>query len=283
MSVKKRSAALPQTHPKQPRETPPDRQKPDTPCKIEDIQAVITKLEKEVAERKNLGETLKLSRERMKGLSRRTLDLLEADRRSISKELHDSIGASLAAIKFSLEDKELTRKQNQGHLSESLDQEIGYLMQTIKETKRISANLRPTTLDDLGLMATIKWYLRQFNTLYGDIAVYYSATVQEEDIPEDMQIIIYRIIQEGLSNAEKHSEARSVRMSLEFAEDRRAVVLKIEDDGTGFDVDEILSNKDPLSGYGLTAMVERCEIYGGSLQIESRRSRGTRIVALLPL
>lgn len=246
-------------------------------------QSIIAELEEETPGYRVAGATLPLSQEKMQRLSKRMMELLEADRRSISKELHDSIGASLAAIKFSLEDKEFTRRQNRGRLEESLDQEISYLVKTIKETKRISANLRPTTLDDLGLIATIDWYLRQFKNMYGNIQVHYTAEVAEKDIPEDMQIIIYRIIQEGLSNAEKHSESQVIRVELNFNADRSAIALEIEDDGIGFDVAATLSNKDPLGGYGLTAMIERCEIYGGRLWIDSKPHQGTRIYARLPL
>jgi signal transduction histidine kinase len=98
-----------------------------------------------------------------------------------------------------------------------------------------------------------------------------------------MKIIIYRIVQEGLSNAEKHSEANSVRLQMGFSDGNRSISLFIEDDGRGFDVNEILSEKDPLSGYGLTAMRERCEIFGGSFHIESHPGRGTRINAILPI
>ena len=209
--------------------------------------------------------------------------MLEADRRTVSKELHDSIGASLAAIKFSLEEKEIKRRQNEGLLDDSLEQEIAYLLDTIKETKRISANLRPTILDDLGLMATIQWYLRQYQRMYGNIHVDYTTTVDEEDVPESMKIIIYRIIQEGLANAEKHSEARTVCLRMAFVDGKKSISLLIEDDGRGFDVEETLSKKDPLSGYGLKAMRERCEIFGGSFHIESRIGQGSRINAILPL
>jgi signal transduction histidine kinase len=177
----------------------------------------------------------------------------------------------------------MKRDQHGGRLDEPLEQEIAYLLATIKETKRISANLRPTTLDDLGLMATIHWYLRQYQRMYGNIRVDYSASITEDDVPEPMKIIIYRIIQEGLSNAEKHSEARSVRLHMEFSDGKRSISLFIEDDGRGFDVRETLSKTDPLSGYGLTAMRERCEIFGGAFRIESRMGKGTRIHAILPV
>jgi len=248
-----------------------------------DLNATISRLEREVAERERIGDALTVSRERLKNISRRTLDVLEADRRTVSKELHDSIGASLAAIKFSLEEKEMVREENQGRLDQSINQEIAYLKATIKETKRISANLRPTTLDDLGLMATIDWYLRQFQRLCGKINLYYQKEITEADIPDAMKIIIYRIVQESLSNTQKHSEAQSVRLLIGFADGGRSISLIIEDDGRGFDVDEVFSQKDPLSGYGLTAMRERCEIFGGSFHIESHTGQGTRINAILPI
>ncbi len=251
--------------------------------RTEDLDATIRGLENEIIEGKQMSDALSNSRQRLRRISRHTLDLMEADRRTISKELHDSIGASLAAIKFSLEEKELKRVQEQGRLDESLTQEIGYLLETIKETKRISANLRPTTLDDLGLMATIKWYLRQFQRLYGNIRVHYTTEITEDDVPEAMKIIIYRIIQEGLSNAEKHSEANSVCLQMGFTDRKHSICLSIEDDGSGFNVEEVLSEKDPLSGYGLIAMRERCEIFGGSFHIESRKGVGTKIQVILQI
>ena len=247
-----------------------------------DLQESITALENEISERRRVERALTRSRERLRQLSIKVLDMLEADRKTVSKELHDSIGASLAAIKFSLEEKEIDREQQDGRLRESLSREIEYLSSAIKETKRISANLRPTTLDDLGLMATLKWYLRQFQRMYGNIRVDFTSEVTEADVPEAMKIIVYRIVQEGLSNAEKHSDATSVRLHLSPADGSRTLVLVIEDDGRGFDVRETLSEKDPLSGYGLTAMRERCEIVGGSFHIHSQPGQGTVIRAMLP-
>lgn len=246
------------------------------------LQESINALENEIAERKRVERALTLSRERLRQLSVRVLETLEADRKTVSRELHDSIGANLAAIKFSLEEKEMDREQQGGRLTESLSREIEYLAAAIKETKRISANLRPTTLDDLGLMATLNWYLRQFQRMYGSTRVELMTDITEDDVPEAMKIVIYRIVQESLSNAAKHSEATSVHLRLGNADGNRTIVLVIEDDGRGFDVREILSNKDPLSGYGLTAMRERCEIVGGSFHIHSRAGQGTVIRVMLP-
>lgn len=251
--------------------------------RTKDLNSTIIALENEISERKRMTDALNHSRERLKIMSKRTLNALEADRRSVSKELHDSIAASLAAIKFSLEDKEIKRTQNHGQLEQSLEQEIAYLIAAIKETKRIAANLRPTILDDLGLMATIKWYLRQFQRMYGNIQLDFKSEIAETDVPEAMKIIIYRIIQEGLSNAKKHGEASLVRLHMGFSDGKRSISVFIDDDGRGFDVEETLSRKDPLGGYGLVAMRERCEIYGGSFHIESQIGVGTRLNAILPI
>lgn len=247
------------------------------------LDATIKELEKEIEGRKRMESALALSRERLKNLSLRALTILEADRCSISKELHDSLGASLAAIKFSLEEKEMKRSQAGGHLDDPLDQEVGYLLDAIKETKRISAHLRPTTLDDLGLVATVTWYLRQYQRLYRSIAVDFSTEIMDRDVPDAMKIVIYRLVQEGLSNAAKHGEASTVRLRMAHSDDGQSIALFIEDDGCGFDVQEAISHKDPLSGYGLTAMRERCEIFGGSFHIDSQAGRGTRIHAILPV
>ncbi len=237
----------------------------------------------EMAERERMSRALTYSRERLKRMSRHTLDVLEADRRSISRELHDSIGASLSAVKFSLEGKELILKAGAGDAGVSLEEEIKTLLETIKETKRISAHLRPTILDDLGLLATIAWYVRQFQRLYGDISVSYRAEVGENDVPEPIKINIYRIIQESLSNAERHGQATQIDMVLEFCDGRKSISLLVEDNGQGFKTDAMQMEKDPMSGYGLTAMRERCEIFGGSLHIDSTVGRGTRVNAILPL
>lgn len=251
--------------------------------RVTDLNSMVESLKAEVAERDAMSRALDHSRERLKRISRHTLDILEADRRTISRELHDSIGASLAAIKFSLEEKELSRTKNDHRLRQSLDKEINHLLETIKETKRISAHLRPTILDDLGLLATIEWYVRQFRRLCKDISINFSADIGEEDIPEPIKINIYRIIQEGLSNAERHGEASHIDLSLKFCDGENSISLIIEDNGQGFDISSINLEKDPMSGYGLIAMRERCELFGGSFHLDSKPARGTRVNAILPL
>jgi signal transduction histidine kinase len=158
---------------------------------------------------------------------------------------------------------------------------ISYLADTIKETKRISANLRPLSIDDLGLLATIEWYTRQFSQRYENIRLVRQIEVEEHDVPEDIKIVIYRVMQESLTNAARHSKADTIHIRLKKDADR--LELEVEDNGCGFNSHDALESSDGLSGYGLRGMKERVEICGGSISIHSRPGAGTHIRATLPV
>ena len=236
---------------------------------------------KDITLRKQMERELEQSQEYLRELSRKSIEALENDRRTTAKELHDSIGASLAAIKFRLEGivEEIAQKPQKA--ADSLDETISYLQAAIKETKQISANLRPTMLDDLGLLSTITWYLRQFTEQFSHIQLIPQIEIRDEDIPDTLKIVIYRVLQESLHNAAKHSEATEIYIGLKSDADR--IVLEVADNGCGFDVQKTLSRQDPLSGFGLASMRERAEIVGGSLAINSSPGKGTCISMILPL
>ena len=235
---------------------------------------------KDITRRKQVERELDISRQYLQKLSRNSIEALENDRRTTAKELHDSIGASLAAIKFRLEDivDEIARTPQKA--AASLSETITYLQEAITETKQISAKLRPTILDDLGLLSTITWYLRQFTEQFGNIKLTQHIEVREEDISDTLKIVIYRVLQESLHNAAKHSDAAEIRIGLKSDSDR--FVLEVADNGCGFDVQKTLSRLDPLSGYGLASIRERAEIVGGSLAIDSSPGEGTCIKMILP-
>jgi PAS domain S-box-containing protein len=214
-------------------------------------------------------------------MSRRTLEALENDRQAVAKELHDSIGASLAAIKFSLE----ARVESMGHNPDpdkmSFEQIIAHLVQTIKETKRISARLRPSALDDLGLVAALNAHIREFCEFYLDIQLILQIEIADQEVPEALKIVLYRVLQEALNNVGKHSRADTAQVKLVRAGD--FIELTIEDDGCGFDPKNPLNETDPLRGYGLRSMRERVEICGGRFRIRSEVGRGCSIFVSLPL
>jgi PAS domain S-box-containing protein len=214
-------------------------------------------------------------------LSRKSLEALEADRRMVSRELHDSIGGSLAAIKFGLEYAAEQISRDAACSTTSLEPIISHLVDTIKETKRISVNLRPLTLDDLGLLATIESYARQFSQRYGHVRLVREIQAEEQEIPDEFKIVIYRVMQEALANAVKHSRADLLHIRLR-REDAQ-IVFEVEDNGCGFSVNDVFSRNDGMSGFGLKSMQERTEICNGVFGIHSRPDGGTCIRVTLPV
>ncbi|UCD80338.1 MAG: PAS domain S-box protein [Desulfobacterales bacterium] len=239
----------------------------------------VATIAKDITGRKQMEKELVISRKYLQKLSRKSIEVLENDRRTTAKELHDSIGASLAAIKFRLEDIRDEIFQKPENAAACLDETIFFLQAAIKETKQISASLRPAILDDLGLLSTLMWYTRHFAKQFGDIQLIPQIALREEDIPETLKIVIYRVLQESLHNAAKHGRATEISIGLNG--DAHRITLEVADNGCGFDVQETLRRQDPLSGYGLASMRERAEIVGGSLTINSSPGKGTRIKMIL--
>lgn len=139
-------------------------------------------------------------------------------------------------------------------------------------------DLRPSILDDLGILATLSWFCRNFETTYSHIHIEKQIDIQEEEVSVPLKTVIYRISQEGLNNIAKHSRADLVHLSLGKADDR--IELTIQDNGLGFDLEKAASVESPRRGLGLTSMRERAELSGGSFAIESVRGKGTTIQAM---
>ena len=246
-----------------------------------DLDNTVSALEAEAEERRGVENELRLSRKQLRLLSQKTLELLESDRQVIAKELHDSIGASLAAIKFSLEGWLEVYGDQLPSPEIPFERIITHIVETIKETKRISANLRPSTLDDLGLLATAKWFCRDLSGLYSGIRITPRFEVGEADIPEAHKIVLYRVMQEALSNAAKHSGAREIEVLITQTGDY--LEMTVTDDGRGFDLERAMGTDNVLSGFGINSMRERIEICDGCFDIRTREGEGTRIRVLLPV
>jgi signal transduction histidine kinase len=214
----------------------------------------------------------------VQNLSSKLLFAIENERKSIAMELHDSIGASLTAIIYGLEEALENATVQQ---STQLREVLNMTKETVEETRRIRSNLRPSILDDLGILATINWFIRQFQSLYDSINIEQQIEVQEGEVAEPLKIAIFRILQEALNNAAKHSEADTVRVSLRQAEE--VLELAIVDNGRGFDVGTLLHQSESGTGMGLESMKERTELLGGSFAIGSKKGKGTVVRASWPL
>lgn len=239
-----------------------------------DLQATIMELSAEVQKRLKAENMLRR-------LSRESIETLESDRKSVSKELHDSISGSLAAIKLLLEEIFENIGKDIDLETKQIGKAIYYLGDTIRETKRISARLRPLTLEELGLLATIEAHVRRFSDLYRTIKIDFKLEAKEEEIPASLKIVIYRILQEALNNVGKHSKATSVCIGLKATDGK--IVLELADNGIGFDQLHQPPTRSELSGYGLQSMRERTEIIGGRFSLVSAPNQGVHIKVDLPL
>ena len=147
--------------------------------------------------------------------------------------------------------------------------------------RRIMSNLRPSLIDDLGLLPTINWYCREFPKTHDAATIEKELDINEEDIPEDLKIVIFRVIQEALNNIAKHSQADQVRLSLKRIEG--TLELLVEDNGHGFDVEKRNTDPGEYKGFGLTGMKVRIRHSGGTFSIESLKGKGTVIRATWPM
>lgn len=244
------------------------------------IESIAT-ITKDISTLKQLETELRNSHRRLQRLSRKSIEALEIDRRGISRELHDSIGGNLAAIKFSLEKVVEAIGDNPDQAVASLEKTISNLADTIKDCKRISVNLRPSVLDDMGLLPSIEWHVQQFRQHYSHIHVIPQIDVEEKEVPEPLKIVIYRVLQEALSNAARHSQADTVHIRLKKTGNH--LHIEVEDNGRGFDFQRISDGSGVLNGFGMKSMQERVEIMGGSFSVISQFGAGTRVSVMLPV
>jgi PAS domain S-box-containing protein len=236
----------------------------------------------DVTDRKRAEDALQESEDQLRRLSSQLLNVQEEERKRIAMELHDSTGQSLAAIKFVAENAlSQIDKHDKTAGVESLKTLIPLVQQAAQEVRRIHTDLRPSLLDDLGITSTISWFCREFENVYRGISIEKRIEIEENNVPEPLKIVIFRILQEAMNNVAKYGRADLIRISL--VEKGTAVEIVIEDNGQGFDVHQARTPKGPQGGFGMTSMKERTELAGGTLSVESNPGAGTTIRASWPL
>jgi PAS domain S-box-containing protein len=244
--------------------------------------AAVCGIARDITHRRETEEALRESEEQLRFLSSKLLTVMEEERKRIAQELHDSIGQYLVAFKFSLEGALRTADSLEGAMiKDKLAVLIPIVQEAIDESRRICNGLRPSILDDMGIITTIGWLCREFRKTCPGMDVQERLSATENDIPEPLKIVIFRIAQEALNNAAKYSRAEHVDVSLSRTANR--IELTVEDSGRGFDVNEAISRNPYERGLGLTGMHERTELSGGSFSIRSMTGKGTIVHASWPL
>jgi signal transduction histidine kinase len=214
------------------------------------------------------------AREELKRLSAEVVSAQEVERRRISRELHDQVGQSLsvtmlglANLRSALDTGNIAEAVNQLHLIEGMTEE------NARVVRNMSLLLRPTMLDDLGLVSALRWLAREVSRS-GTIQVDVSAEQCPEDLPEEHRTCIFRVVQEAVRNAGRHAAARHVRIYVQL--ENRIIRVSVQDDGKGFD-------PQLETGLGILGMHERVQRLGGELNVDSERGRGTIVSFVLPL
>jgi len=231
--------------------------------------AYIVRLERQT--RTRYGE-LARSQHQLQLLSARLVDAQETERRSISRELHDEIGQALGALLVDIGRLSSTLASGDPAVRAQIDHMKTVAERSFQSVRNIALLLRPSMLDDLGLAAALEWLGREVSRSSG-IEVAVDSDNVPETLPDEYKICIYRLAQEALNNAVRHSGGRNARIDVDQPPGN--IVVRVTDDGQGFDPSR-------SRGLGLVGMQERVKRLGGSLRVESHPGKGVTVIAELP-
>jgi len=226
-------------------------------------------------ENARLFEQVRSGREQLQNLSRRLVEVQEAERSHIARELHDETGQALSSLLLGLGLLEREADQPEAVVARAVELEE-LTDEMMDNLHRLAMNLRPATLDHLGLVAALEQYVESFVRQYGVQVQFETVGLGEKRLASPVETSLYRIVQEAMTNVIRHAQASHVDVLVERRDDR--VVALIEDDGVGFDVQEALRT----GRLGLFGMRERAEMLGGSLVIESKLGTGTTVLVEVP-
>jgi signal transduction histidine kinase len=228
-------------------------------------------------ENSQMMETIRRHRLELSRLTEKLFQSQEEERRRIARELHDEAGQSLTAVKLALERLGLKAAAKEDGVEEEIA-DIGKMVRgTSAEIRRLSYNLHPTLLIDLGLEPALRLYFRDISKHSG-LEIEFSMVGFSDRLDMDSETVLYRFSQEALTNSLKHSGAESFRLSIIKSYPR--IIFMAEDDGIGFDAETIGKDRQSL---GLIGMRERAALLGGTFQIRSNAEEGTKIRIELPI
>jgi len=221
-----------------------------------------------------LFEQVSASRERQQSLTRRLVKLQETERRNLARDLHDQIGQMLTVLQFSLNSIRVDASEEQLREIVSAQNTVRDL---IAQTREISLNLRPSMLDDTGLVLTLIWYFDRYMSKTNIKVEFRHNNILEKRFDPEIEIAVFRIIQEALTNVARHANIDIVSISLQLVE--QTIRIEVIDQGRGFDSNKI----DGTTHVGLSSMRERAYAVGGLLELNSAPGVGTRIHTVIPL
>ena len=231
----------------------------------------------DITDRKQVEESLRDHARQLQALSRHVLEAQETERRRLAVELHDELGQSLTAIKINLQTHERFKEQVPGDL---FAENIRIVEDALQQVRRLSLALRPSMLDDLGLVPALRWIAEQ-TAARGGFAVKVDSFIPSVRLATEIETACFRIVQEALTNIVRHAHATQV--DIELRQEGDFMVLCVRDDGCGFDI--IAMRERALAGgsIGVLGMQERAVLIGGLLEMQSTPGQGSAMQLRCPL
>jgi signal transduction histidine kinase len=240
-----------------------------------DLKKSNVNLKQEIAERMRMEKALRKSEKQLRALAARIQEVQETERKNLSQELHDRVGQSLSALNLNLNiiTSQLSKESNT-KIGDRLQDSMSLVEETTVHIRDVMAELRPPVLDDYGLLAALRWHCERFSDRT-EIDVEVRGEEPSPRLSLIIESIFFRIAQEALNNISKHAEANLATVMLEGADDHLRMI--VEDNGRGFDFAALHRSKEQ-PGWGFTTMKERAAALGGSVRIESKTGKGTRVI-----
>jgi PAS domain S-box-containing protein len=235
----------------------------------------------DITDLKRIENELRRSEAQLRQLSFQLMNAQEQERRRISRELHDELGQALSLIKLRVRYISKKLREDQEALNDECEDIRLYIDQVIENVRRLSRDLSPTILEDLGLTAALRWLIHAFMKNNENINVKHDIMDIDNLFSQGAQINIYRIIQESITNIEKHAQANNVSVIIQRLQDQVSFV--VEDDGKGYDKNEGFGDEVFEKGLGLKSLKERVWMLRGVFDISSNEGKGTRITINIPL
>jgi PAS domain S-box-containing protein len=249
---------------------------------LRDEQGIIVKwygTSFDIEDRKQAEDALRRSAAELQALSRRLVELQEAERKDLARELHDRVGQNLTALNINLGIlKGLVSAHDNAEAGSRLADSVALVKSTVLAIQNVVSELRPPMLVDFGLVAALHWYAKEFSLRTG-VAVSVGGKEPSARISAEIEIALYRIAQEALNNVAKHAHATTVALSLWRSGSE--YVMSVQDDGIGFDGVAYTSDK-PKPGLGMVTMRERAQAVGGRFEVRALPGRGTQLTVRVP-
>lgn len=234
----------------------------------------------DITARKQAEEQVARHRQDLQRLSAQLFSAQETERARLARELHDELGQALTAISLDLAEALKSLPPDlPPRFTEKLTTARTVAKEALDQVRRLSLDLRPGILDDLGLVSALRWYLNRWNKNY-EIQVDFQVSGLEERLSPELETALYRVVQEAMTNVAKHAQANQVRVLLEHTPS--TIVALIEDNGRGFVPDEVFG-RTPVEGTGLLGIRERISLLGGQFTLISHPGRGTCLSIVVPL